>query len=83
MNKVSDFTGFNVNLGALGEIYQKWSGAEELVFALGEKPVDVVGVSTSVRFIAGDERASGVRLGHRWGDELHCDQNQFRFCWGY
>jgi hypothetical protein len=36
MNKVSDFTGFNIYLGALGEVYQKWSGAEKLVFALGE-----------------------------------------------
>ena len=64
MNKVSDFTSFNVNLGALGEIYQKRSGAEELVFALGKESVDVVGVSTSVGFIAGDERVGGVRLGH-------------------
>ena len=64
MNKVSDFTGFNIYLGALGEVYQKWSGGEELVFALGEKPVDVVGVSTSVRFIAGDECGGCVRLGH-------------------
>jgi hypothetical protein len=64
MTKVSDFTSFNLNVGALGEIYQKGSGAEELVFALGEEPVDVVGVSTSIRFIAGDERGGGVRLGH-------------------
>jgi hypothetical protein len=83
MNKVSDFTGFNVYLGTLCEIDQKRSGAEKLVFALGKEPVDVVRVSTSVRFIAGDERAGGVRLGHRWSDELHCDQNQFGFCWGY
>ncbi len=81
MNKVSNFTGFNVYLGALGEVYQKWSCGEKLVFALGEEPVDVVGVSTSIRFIAGYERAGGVRLGHRWSDELHCDQDQFRFSW--
>jgi hypothetical protein len=73
MNKVSDFTGFNIYLGALGEVYQKWSSAEKLAFALGEEPVDVVGVSTSVRFIAGDKCAGGVRFRHRWGDELHCD----------
>ncbi len=36
MNKVSDFTGFNVYLGTLCEIDQKRSGAEELVFALGK-----------------------------------------------
>ena len=81
MDKVSDFTGFNVYLGTLGKIYQKWSGGEELVFALGEEPVDVVGVSTSVRLIAGDECGGCVRLGHRWSDELHCDQNQFGFSW--
>jgi hypothetical protein len=52
MDKVSDFTGMNVYLGTLCKIYQKWSGAEELVLALGEEPVDVVGVSTSVGFIA-------------------------------
>jgi hypothetical protein len=73
MNKVSDFTGFNIYLGALGEVYQKWSSAEKLAFALGEEPVDVVGVSTSVRFIAGDKCAGGVRFRHRWGDELHCN----------
>ncbi len=81
MDKVSDFTGMNVYLGTFCKIYQKWSGVEELVLALGKEPVDVVGVSTSVRFIAGDERGGGVRLGHRWSDELHCDQNQFVFCW--
>ncbi len=81
MYKVSDFTGFNMYLGALAKVYQKWSGVEELVFALGEEPVDVVGVSTSVGFIAGDKGVGGVRFGHRWGDELHCDQNQFGFCW--
>ena len=43
MNKVSNFTGFDLYLGALGEVYQKWSGAEKLVFALGKEPVDVVG----------------------------------------
>ncbi len=75
MNKVSNFTGLNIYLGTLCEIYQKWSGGEKLVFALGEKPVDVVGVSTSVRFIARNERAGGVRLGHRWSDKLHCDQD--------
>ena len=64
MDKVSDFTGFNVYLGTLGEINQKWSGGEKLVFALGEEPVDVVGVSTSVRLIAGDECGGCVRLGH-------------------
>ena len=73
MNKISDFTGFNIYLGTLGEIYQKWSGVEKLVFALGEEPVDVVGVSTSTRFIAGDKRAGGVWFRHRWGDELHRD----------
>ena len=73
MHKVSDFTGVNVYLDTLCKIYQKWSGAEKLVFALGEEPVDVVGVSTSIRFIAGDERGGCVRLGHRWSDELHCD----------
>ena len=52
MDKVSDFTSMNVYLGTLCKIYQKWSGAEELVLALGEEPVDVVGVSTSVGFIA-------------------------------
>jgi hypothetical protein len=83
VNKVSDFTSFNFNLGALGEIDQKGSGAEELVFALGKEPVDVVGVSTSIGFIAGDERGGGVRLGHGWGYELHCDQNQFGFCRRY
>ncbi len=83
MDKVSDFTSFNVYLGTLCEIYQKWSGVEELVFALGEEPVDIVGVSASARFIAGDERGSGVRLGHGWSDELHCDQDQFGFCWRY
>ena len=83
MNKVSDFTGFNVDLGALCEIYQKWSGVEKLELALGKEPVDIVRVSTSVRFIAGDERGSGVRLGHGWSDELHCDQDQFGFRWGY
>ena len=75
MNKVSNFTGFNVYLGALCKIYQKWSGAEKLVLALGKEPVNIVGVSTSVRFIAGDERSGCVRLGHRWSDELHCDQH--------
>ncbi len=75
MNKVSDFTGLNLYLGALGEVYQKWSGGEKLVFALGEKPVDVVGVSTTVRFIAGDECVGGVRFRHRWSYELHCDQD--------
>ena len=83
MDKVSDFTGFNVYLGTLGEIYQEWSGTEKLVFALGEEPVDVIGVPTSVRLIAGDERGGCVRLGHRWSDELHCDQNQFGFRWRY
>ncbi len=73
MDKVSDFTGFNIYLGTLGEIYQKWSGAEKLVLALGEEPVDVVGVLTSIRFIAGNERGGCVRLGHGWSDELHCD----------
>ncbi len=73
MDKVFDFTGSNVYLGTLCEIYQKWSGAEKLVFALGEEPVDIVWVSTSIRFIAGDERGGCVRLGHRWSDELHCD----------
>ena len=75
MNKVSNFTGFNLYLGALGKVYQKWSGAEKLMFALGEEPIDVVGVSTSVRFIAGDERGGCVRLGHGWSNELHCDQD--------
>jgi hypothetical protein len=35
MDKVSDFTGVNVYLGTLCEIDQKWSGVEELAFALG------------------------------------------------
>jgi hypothetical protein len=83
MNKVSDFTGFNLYLGALAKVYQKWSGVEKLVFALGEEPVDVIGVSTSVRFIAGDKRGGGVRFRHRWGDKLHCDQDQFGFRWGH
>ena len=83
MDKLADFTCFNFYLGALCEIYQKWSGGEERVFALGEEPVDVVGVLASVRFIARDERCGCVRLGHRWSDELHCDQDQFRFHWGY
>jgi hypothetical protein len=52
MDKVSDFTGMNVYLGTLCKIYQKWGGVEELVLALGEEPVDVVGVPTSVGFIA-------------------------------
>ena len=52
MDEVSDFTGFNVYLGTLCKINQKWSGAEELVFALGKEPVDVVRVTTSVGFIA-------------------------------
>ncbi len=73
MDKVSDFTGFNVYLGTLGEIYQKWSGGEKLMFALGEDSVDVVGVSTSVGFIAGNERGGCMRFGHGWSDELHCD----------
>ncbi len=77
MDKVADFTIFNFYLSALCEIYQKWSGGEELVFALGEEPIDVVGVATSVRFVTGDERCGCVRLGHRWSDELHCDQDQF------
>jgi hypothetical protein len=34
MEKVSDFTGFNVYLGTLGKIHQEWSGGEKLVFAL-------------------------------------------------
>ena len=64
MDEVSDFTGVNFYLSTLCEIYQKWSGAEKLVFALGQEPVDIVGVSASVGFIAGNERGSCVRLGH-------------------
>ena len=64
MDKVSDFTGFNVYLGTLGEIYQEWSGTEKLVFALGEEPVDVVGVPTSVRLIAGNKRVGCMRFRH-------------------
>ncbi len=52
VDKVSYFTGFNVYLGTLCKINQKWSGAEKLVFALGKEPVDVVRVTTSVGFIA-------------------------------
>ncbi len=74
MDKVADFTIFNFYLGALCEVYQEWSGCEELVFALGEEPIDIVGVATSVRFVAGDEGCSCVRFGHRRSDELHCDQ---------
>ncbi len=44
MDKVADFTIFNFDLGAYCEIYQKWSGGKELVFALGEEPVDIMGL---------------------------------------
>ncbi len=83
MNEVSNFTSFDVYLGTLGEVHQKWSGAEELVFALGKEPVYVVGVSASVRLIAGDERGGGVSFWHRWGDELHCNQDKLGFRGGY
>ncbi len=55
MDKVSDFTIFNFDLCAYCEIYQKWSGRKELVFALGEEPVDVVGVTTPIGLVAGDK----------------------------
>ena len=64
MDKVSNFTGVDVYLGTLCEVDQKWGSAEELAFALGEEPVDIVRVSTSVGFIAGNKRVGCMRFRH-------------------
>jgi hypothetical protein len=56
VNKISNFTVFNYDLSTYCEIYQKWGGSEELVFALGKEPVDVVGITTPAGFISSDER---------------------------
>ncbi len=64
VDKVSNFTGVDVYLGTLCEVDQKWGSAEELAFALGKEPVDIVRVSTSVGFVAGNKRAGCMRLRH-------------------